>query len=224
MEKAQKYLKLGSIHRDAGHFQEVEKNWTKALELFKHEMEATNPAVYQLSANLGILYKEMGRFDEALRVLQGCLECCPNPNRADTATILGNLGVVCNDMGMHDMAIEYFQKAKEAWTVVNGAKSYNVAMTLCNIGDVYMQTDRVDEAQKFITEAVEIESQVVHPWTLIFVYGSMLTHAFLQVSKQEGWPTASFTMTLATAKLKLKELEEAMKLFQVRFHVPCLKI
>lgn len=31
-------------------------------------------------------------------------------------------------------------------------------------------------------------------------------------------------MTLATAKLKLKELEEAMKLFQVRLHVPCLKI
>jgi tetratricopeptide (TPR) repeat protein len=130
-------LALGALTwKQCGMYANVETLWQATLRL--------NPNSWLAQYNLGLVFTQQGRMDEAISQYQKALQIKP-----DYADAHNNLGNVLLQMGRVDEAILHFQKALEIKPDFAEARN--------NLGSALFRQGRMDEAIWQYQKALEIK-------------------------------------------------------------------
>jgi len=128
-------LRVGSLNRMEGRFEEGEKAYLKALKLDPESAPAYN--------NLGNLYREQERLEAAERAYGKALEIAPRYVEAQI-----NLGTLYSRQGRLDEAVEIFQRALSL--AGNREEIHN------NLGTAYLRKGDFLRAEQELREALDL--------------------------------------------------------------------
>ena len=166
---------LGDVHgmcMSAGtFFQTVGGQYSQALGM--HEIALVcvlaleghdSPDVAASYNNIAIIYKNQGKYEEALEMYTKSLDIKTRiyggDNHPDVATSYNNIGNVYNRQGQYERALEYYQKALEIDIKVSGQDHPDVATSFNNIGVVYQKKGDLENALVQHQKALEIRTRV----------------------------------------------------------------
>jgi protein O-mannosyl-transferase len=136
-------LTLGLLTwRQCGMYADSETLWRATI--------ARNPNSWPAYNNLGEIFFQAGKIDEAIEQYQKALEI--NPAHAEAHS---NLGVALAEAGRIDEAIVHFQRALELKIQPDAGRVYN------NLGLALFRKGQVDEAMVYFQKALEIHPDSV---------------------------------------------------------------
>lgn len=152
---------IGNCYYFLSKLNQAEKHFKESLNVLKRAENKISklPAKSTAFANLGNIYHNLGKPDEALAYYQQALEI----NRKlgyeqGTAHNLNNLGTLYNELGKPDEALRYQEEALEIGRKFKDEQI--IANTLSNIGIIYTDSGKSEEAIKFFQEAIEINKKL----------------------------------------------------------------
>ncbi|MEO1368534.1 MAG: tetratricopeptide repeat protein, partial [Acidobacteriota bacterium] len=139
-------------HADALPFQE------KSLEFFRAEHGPDHPDVAASLNNLAVIYRVVGRLEEAEQTMRQALEIRRNaiPDSVGTAHAMGVLGNILEARGRIEEAIELKVEALEMTRRHLPANHPRVANALYGLGFQMVKVDRPAEGEPLLREAVSI--------------------------------------------------------------------
>jgi tetratricopeptide (TPR) repeat protein len=108
--------------------------------------------------NLGLLYENLGRLDEAEKMFQRALqgkEKAWGPEHTSTLDIVNNLGVLYADLGRLDEAEKMYQRALQGKEKALGPEHTSILDTVNNLGSLYKDLGRLNEAEKMYQRALQ---------------------------------------------------------------------
>ena len=144
------YNNLALLNQDNSLPSLAEKYFLKAHALFK-AVEHPKFIPYPL-INLGALYNDLDRDDEALQVYQEVLREYPDSgNLFRNAVIYNNIGNLLWEVGKNDSALVVLHQALDM--KLSYGKSYNTSSTLMNIGKVHINLGHYDSAAIYLDSA-----------------------------------------------------------------------
>jgi type IV pilus biogenesis/stability protein PilW len=134
--EAARFFTEGLRHQRERRYTEAIENYEKAIAADPGNLEAYN--------NLGVVFKEAGRLDQAAGLLQRALALDPKYEKA-----LNNLGVVRYLKGQYEDAIGLFRRA----IAINpeNVESYT------NLGIIYLLAERLEEARTAFERALQLD-------------------------------------------------------------------
>jgi len=135
-----------------GHAAEGRRWLEQALALAS---EDAGPQVARVAQGLGILLRQQGEFDEALRFLGRSLSIARDIGDLDRQTrVLNSLGVTHHHLGHLDTARELFEDSIAISRQLGNFVL--VAMRLVNLGNVEIDAGNLDRASQVLTEALAL--------------------------------------------------------------------
>ncbi|KAH8821335.1 hypothetical protein F5884DRAFT_816866 [Xylogone sp. PMI_703] len=108
--------------------------------------------------NLGDLYADQGKLDEAEKMYQRALqgrERSLGPDHASTLNTVNNLGLVYADQGKLDEAEKMYQRALQGRKRTLGPDHASTLNTVNNLGRLYKMQNKLDEAEKMHQRALQ---------------------------------------------------------------------
>jgi tetratricopeptide (TPR) repeat protein len=132
-------LDFGDFWRRRGNYVEAEKQWQQVVNLA--------PRLLAGHVNLGGLYSDMGRYQDAERELTRALEI--EPSRG----VLNNLGSLYQYMGRDEEAIRFLERARAAGPATH--------ILLLNLGDSYRRLGRAGEAKAAYRDAGQLAEAIL---------------------------------------------------------------
>ena len=108
--------------------------------------------------NLGLMFDEMRRLDEAekmyQRALQGYEKTC-GPEHISTFQTVNNLGLLYADLRKFDEAEKMYQRALQGYEKTCGPDHISIFDTVHNLGILYRKSGKFDEAEKMYQRALQ---------------------------------------------------------------------
>ena len=105
--------------------------------------------------NLGNVYQDQGRYDEALSYYERSLEMAQRiGDTVTTARQLNNLGAISHLQGNFERAIDYYHQSLQIFRELGDHTAY--ANTLCELGNVYQMLKQYSEAGRLYKEALDL--------------------------------------------------------------------
>jgi tetratricopeptide (TPR) repeat protein len=117
--------------------------WSDSISLWTHTIAATGNN-YKAHDNLGLIYLEQGKLDEARQQLEAALKIEP-----DDLDALNNLGVIAFQLGKDEEAARYF--------VTFLRKQPDDADTHHNLGIVFLKHGKLKEAREHLETALRLK-------------------------------------------------------------------
>lgn len=153
------YNNLAVINQKNSMMLLAEKYFLKAHQIFK-DMKHPTYIPYPL-INLGGLYNDVDRDEEALEVYKNILREYPDSgNHHRNAVINNNIGNLLWEMGRQDTALVVLYKALEL--KYKWGKSHNISNTLMNIGKVHIDLGNFDSSRVYLdsarVEAIKVDN------------------------------------------------------------------
>jgi tetratricopeptide (TPR) repeat protein len=107
--------------------------------------------------NLGSVFQQMGRVDEALAMISSALEIykAPGNNQKDVAICHTNMGSILDELGKHEEAMVHYSTGL-AITLKTEGETANAAGFLHNVGNVLKNQNKLDEAMEKFVSALSI--------------------------------------------------------------------
>ncbi|PMD65959.1 FabD/lysophospholipase-like protein [Hyaloscypha bicolor E] len=108
--------------------------------------------------NLGILYQEQGKLDEAEKTYQQALqgkEKALGAEHTSTLRTINNLGSLYKNQGKLDEAEKMYQRALQGNEKALGAEHTSTLDTVNNLGILYQEQGRLDEAETIYQQALQ---------------------------------------------------------------------
>ncbi|KAN0067101.1 HET domain containing protein [Elaphomyces granulatus] len=108
--------------------------------------------------NLGLLYADHGKLDEAEKMYQRALqgyEKAWGPDHTSTLDTVNNLGILYKFKGKLDEAEKMYQRALQGKEKVWGPDHTSTLDTVNNLGDLYRNRGKLDEAEKMYQRALQ---------------------------------------------------------------------
>lgn len=146
-----------ALHTKAGHISDFGDNETgvglylQAIEKAK-EVKYDTLLSYSLN-NLGLVYKDLGKYKEAVEVLYEALELKERigmPEKSIASALL-NLGHVLDNLGKSEDAIKYYQRSYELRKKLGD--KLGMARVLANIAVIYKNQEKYDKAAELIGQS-----------------------------------------------------------------------
>jgi tetratricopeptide (TPR) repeat protein len=109
----EKATKAGDQLSKQGRYLEAEKSYLEALAAAE-KSGVSDPRLANSLNNLAALYRNQGKYTEALRLLQtasAIWDTIPEPNQTDLATVLDNLAFVCLNQRLYDQAEAHYRRS-----------------------------------------------------------------------------------------------------------------
>jgi signal transduction histidine kinase len=148
-----------SLNR-AGQSCSILSDYTAAISKFNEALkiisvEPENPLHANIFHNMGIVYKNLGRYEEALNFYIKSLEIKKRAgDRLGEAYSLNNIGIVYKSIDNLEQALDYLLKSLSIKEELGDEKSiYN---TLSNIGVVYLKLSDYRSARDFIFKGLHL--------------------------------------------------------------------
>lgn len=161
---------------------------------------AAEPGAWHVRYNLGVALAHEGRLDEALEQFELVLKDAPKHMQS-----LVNIGGIHLSRGDAGEALKAFTSAVMFW---------DVPVVRANLAVAFLQLDRLEEAERELRRALEMDSRMADAWTNL---GSLLLRreAFeesMEASRKALELNPKFAMAcnnLALALLALGRVDEA---------------
>jgi len=229
---------IGNCYFFLSKLKEAEKHFKESLNILKRAENkiARLPAKSVALGNIGNIYHNLGKPDEALEYYQQALEINKKLRyEQGIAHNLSNIGTVYNDLGKHDEALKFQEEALEINQKIEDEPG--IADSLNNIGVVYNDSGKTEEALKFYQEALEINKKMGYEEGIANVFNNIgLTYSklreinqalnyyqeALKINKKIGYKEGVATnlgnigliyITLGKSKEALKYYQEALEVF-----------
>jgi tetratricopeptide (TPR) repeat protein len=120
--------------------------------------------------NLGALYADLGRLDEAEKMYQRALqgyEKAWGPEHTSTLSTVNNLGNLYADLGRLDEAEKMYQRALQGYEKAWGPEHTSTLDTVNNLGNLYADLGRLSEAEKMYQRALDGYAKAISPKDLM---------------------------------------------------------
>jgi len=161
-EMAKLYYSLGDIYKKKGLYQLSLENCLEGLKIYeKLNDRAGLSDIYNC---MGSLYKYQQNNMKALDYYNKSLDLrIALEDKYGMALSYNNIGVVYAIEGRNEVALDYFRKSEEIYIekihIEAGAKK-NLGITLGNIGNVYLNQLKLDDAYNYISKSLKIHNEI----------------------------------------------------------------
>ena len=217
---------------------QAEEHFKESLNILKRAKNKITklPAKSAALGNIGNIYHNLGKPDEALEYYQQALEI----NRKlgyeqGAAHNLNNIGTLYNELGKHDEALKCQKEGLEISKKFKDEQA--IANSLTNIGIIYTDSGKAEEALKLFQEVLEINNKNKYQEGIANVFNNIgLAHSnlketdqalnyyqkALKINKKIGYKEGVATnlgnigliyITLGKSKEALKYYQEALEVF-----------
>ena len=164
-ERAGLLNELAGFYRGTGRFAESEDVFGQSLKIFESAGMSATPAYATVLINLAGLFRIMGDADRAINLFFTAMK---NLEEADSResyayiSVLNNLSLALLSKGDLTKALEYASAALDFMRKGSG-NEHEIASSLTNIASIRLRQNEIDEAEKSITEALEIYDSMPEP-------------------------------------------------------------
>jgi tetratricopeptide (TPR) repeat protein len=163
------YRELSRVCLELGDYTRAEQYALTGLRHFEGDPEPVQPSLHALNACLGDLYAVLGRYDDALQLHLPTLDfwrkenqprwICWSLNRLAEIELLARDSRDSNDWRLaHAYECNADELLREAWAVIEPTylNLPHKSRTLHNLGWLAWHERRLDEAEQYLTRALEI--------------------------------------------------------------------
>jgi tetratricopeptide (TPR) repeat protein len=181
---------------DNEHRQRAVQMYQQALQGFEKAWGPEHTSTLSTVNNLGALYKNLGRLDEAEKMYQRALqgkEKAWGLEHTSTLDTVNNLGNLYLKLGRLNEAEKMYQRALQGYEKAWGPEHTSTLDTVNNLGALYANLGRLDEAEKMYQRALQGYEKAWGP---------------------EHTSTLKTVNNLGNLYLKLGRLNEAEKMYQ----------
>ncbi|CAM4960445.1 unnamed protein product [Rotaria socialis] len=148
------WRRMGQLMLKVGHFDQVEELYNGLLDNASTDSDRAH--IYHM---LGYLKDDQGKYPEAVKFYEKCLEIkrkiLPEDD-ASLASTYGNIGRVYNNMGEYSKALEFYEKSLKIREISLPANHPNLASSYNNIGSVYDNMGEYSKALEFYEKSLKI--------------------------------------------------------------------
>ena len=228
---------IGNCYYFLSKLNQAEKHFKESLNILKRVENkiAKLPAKSAALGNIGNIYHNLGKPDEALEYYQQALEI----NRKlgyeqGAAHNLNNIGTIYNELGKHDEALKCQEEALEISKKFKDEQA--IANSLTNIGIIYTDSGKPEEALKLFQEVLEINNKNKYQEGIANVFNNIgLAHSklretdqaldyyqkALKINKKIGYKEGVATNlgNIGLIYITLGKSEEALKYYQEALEV-----
>lgn len=148
-------------YRAAGKYQESERLYKEAQEVFAGCLPGSDYRMASLHNNLSLLYGETGRLREAKDELLAAMDIIKGVNdaRAEIAITHVNLGSICFQLKQIQEGTGHMKEAIRIFEDLPGQKDSHYASALAGLGEAYYHAGNLDGSVNFYQKALhEIET------------------------------------------------------------------
>jgi tetratricopeptide (TPR) repeat protein len=161
------YRELSRVYRELGDYKRAEEYALMGLHHFTGDPEPVQPTLHALNACLGDLYAVLGRYDDALQLHLPTLDFWCNDGQPRwvcwSLNRLAEIELLARDAKhpwrlTHRYARDARALLREAWEVIEPTylNLPHKSRTLHNLGWLAWHEGRLDEAEQYLTRALEI--------------------------------------------------------------------
>ncbi|MGE0590679.1 MAG: CHAT domain-containing protein [Cyclobacteriaceae bacterium] len=192
--------------------------YDQALEVYQALHESTHPKIAIANTNLGVIYRELEFYGDAVNSLETALTIWdkvytqPHPSKA---FVLSNLGRTYLSMGDATAAEGYYSRALKMYRDSYGARHPDIASTLNAIGNIKVSQRKYDEALQLYQQAMQANISgfdsgdvMVNPPVDNYYNGNVLLYSLL--FKAQAFESRHFGKSLKFADL-LSSMEAIKK-------------
>jgi tetratricopeptide (TPR) repeat protein len=132
--------------------------YQRALKGYEKAWGAEHTSTLDTFNNLGNLYANLGRLEEAEQMLRRALEGKEKawgPEHTSTLGTVHNLGNLYRDLGRLEDAEQMYQRALEGKEKALGPEHTSTLDTVNNLGSLYRDLGRLEEAEQMYQRALE---------------------------------------------------------------------
>ena len=153
--ESESYAVLGAAKKTTGKFEESIQYQLKALAI-KETMPENASAMSITLNDLGILYKQMHRYNEALGYYKRSLSFSTQLKKYNRmALTTSNIGTIFSEQNNYDSAKYYFEKALILGKKANDSNA--IVTALSNIGELYGKTKKYSLSLNYYTQCLLID-------------------------------------------------------------------
>lgn len=192
--------------------------YNQSLEIYKQLHEATHPKIAIANTNLGVIYRQLEFYSDAINSLDIALKIWekvyPQAHPAK-AFVLSNLGQTYVKMGDTQAGEDYFDRALKMYEASYGKKHPDIASTLNAIGNIQLSQRKYNEAIHYYQRALQANVKdfdnndpSVNPDGENYYNGNVLLYSLL--FRAEAYEAKYFGATLKFADL-LQSMESIKK-------------
>ena len=171
-ELANALNQLGVVYRNLGKLTDAEACYDRCERLFRiDEGNEAGSAELALFNNRGMLFQELGRYDEAMNEYQKALKTT-RVNRLESphwlATTLYNIGLLLHNQGQLEEAEKHYLDSLQIRSELGDSESWRFATLLDSLGSIYSVREEYDLSKAHFERALEIQRFVLaegHPDT-----------------------------------------------------------
>ncbi len=157
--RAQWLNDIGLISYNLGDYENAEKSYLLALDIWENVLGVKDSNYAQLMNNIGLLLADWGDYQNAMVYYLEAMDVWGETigeDHPNYAALLSNIGILYYYVGDYPNALKYYTQALEIRKKVLGENDPDYAMTLNNIGMVYHDMGDYANAQKYYKQAMEI--------------------------------------------------------------------
>src|SRR5467141_734943 len=155
--------------------EESPKRWLTQRRLLQHAARCSHAVLNCMVTDdgmewaldeLGVLYADQGKLDEAEKMYQRALQAKEKALGPDHTSILltvNNLGLLYADQGKLDEAEKMYQRALQGKEKALGPDHTSTLLTVNNLGNLYANQGKLDEAEKMYQRALQGKEKALGP-------------------------------------------------------------
>lgn len=202
------YSTLGGIHYFKANYDEAISNFYKAVDSVNNNIP--NKKDGQLLGNIGIIYKNQGNLDKALKVQNRALTIFESLKDSMGISIsYTNIGEVYRIEKNYDQALESYKKS--ALIKNNLGHQSGLAIVYNNMGLCYSEMNDFEQAEKYLNKAYDIELSIGNQVRITETQLDIANHYFLSQQHTKSIQMADSAL-ISSKELSLKRKESEIYL------------
>ncbi len=168
----------GIIQKDQGEYSLCLETFFESLEFLNNLCpDSDNEIKCNILINIGITYKHLGQYNEALKYYNLAIACADNDKHL-LLRIYGNIATTHKALNQFEAAFKYFKICLN-YSIELGDKR-NECICLSNLGNFYANLHQYDNAKIYYKKSLKIANEINYFIGGINVYYSLGDLAFIQ--------------------------------------------
>jgi len=161
LEKAKTYNNLASLKLEVKSLSEAEEHYNSCKSILDSLTQVPKVEWFNLLMNLGNLYRNQGRLEEAKNSYLESQKISQELNsEALDSSLYMNLGVLYDDLKDYEESIKHYNKSKEIKERLLGHESVSLASIYNNLGVLYKNLGKFDLSLENFSKCEDIRKEV----------------------------------------------------------------
>ncbi len=165
-ELARGYQLIGSIY--------IDKDYDLALKYLTESVKICEKLgdLHRLASNynnIGVLYWEMGKIEEALKYEEKSVEIMEKiGDKSGMGALYGNIGIIYEERGNTSKALQYYEKALHIAEKIGDKNTLSISLS--NVGGVYLSIGDISKALEYYKKGLKIRKEIGNRYEMLLSY------------------------------------------------------